>query len=475
MSQRSSLIAEIREETRQLLVLGGPVIAAQLAQISMNFVDTVMAGRLSPRDLAAVAVGGSLFMPVMIFGMGVLMSISPTIAHDFGAGKLTEIGRHVRQGLWLSLAASILSFILIRGCSWVLVWMDVEPEIIPTAIGYLNAVSWGLPAISAWVVLRSFTEAVSKTRPIMVISVIGLFTNIAANWVFMYGHFGMPALGAVGTGVGTAVTMWVMFILLAGWIAWEREYRRFAPFAHFETPNGRDLLMLVRLGTPIGVSLFMEVTMFAAVGLLMGQLGTEIVAGHQIALNVASVTFMVPLGISVAITVRTGQAMGRGDAHAARCSGFVGAGLAMGFMSLAALSMFLIPEYIATIYTDNSGVRTVACSLLFMAGIFQIFDGLQVSMAAALRGLKDTAFPMAITLCAYWAAGLPLAYGLGIRLGYGPQALWVGLIAGLVVAAILLTTRFFFTTRRLVAAREADDSVAGEMSPNTREPVGVGN
>ena len=439
----------IAREALALLALGGPIIAAQLAQVSMSFVDTVMAGRLGAQDLAAVAVGVSLWMPIFVFGMGMLMSVSPTVAHSYGAGRHGEIGEQVRQGLWLSLAVGLASLAAVRSCSPLLRWLEIDPAIVPTTIGFLDAISWGLPALSAFTVLRGFSEAVSKTRPVLAISVVGLLANIVGNYIFIYGKLGMPRLGAIGCGVASALVMWVMPASLAIWILCDRYYRPFGLFSRWSLPDWRQLLVLAKLGSPIGVCLFMEGSMFATVSLLMGRLGTNMVAGHQIALNVASVTFMVPLGISIAITVRVGQAMGRGQVRDARRSGLVGACLAVGFMSLTALTMATSPHWIAGIYTQDEAVHAVAVELLLMAAIFQIFDGLQVAGAAALRGLKDTAIPMGITLVAYWGLGLPLGYSLGIVQNRGPQALWIGLIAGLMMAAVLLLVRFVLLTRRL--------------------------
>jgi MATE family multidrug resistance protein len=441
----------IRQEAIALAVLGGPLIAAQLAQISMSFVDTVMAGHLNPVGLAAVAVGGSLWMPIFVFGMGILMSVSPMVAQSFGAGRFDEIGGHVRQGLWLSLGVGLAAFFAVRSCSPALRLMEVDPAIIPIASGFLNAISWGLPAASAYLVLRGYSEAVSKTRPMMVVSLVGLATNIAGNSILMHGRFGMPRLGAVGTGVASALVMWIELAILVIWILCDRGYRRFPVFSRWERPDWPRIRRLLTLGSPIGICLFMEGSMFATVSLLIGRVGADVVAGHQVALNVSSVTFMVPLGLSMAITVRVGQAVGRGAIGDARRSGLVGAGLAVCFMSLTALVMATSPHLIAAIYTNNVQVHEMAVRLLIMAAIFQIFDGAQISGAAALRGLKDTTVPMCITLLAYWGLGLPLGVTFGLVLGGGPQALWIGLIAGLVVAAVLLNARFLLLTRKLMA------------------------
>jgi MATE family multidrug resistance protein len=263
--------------------------------------------------------------------------------------------------------------------------------------------------------------------------------------------------------------------MLVIWILCDRGYRRFAVFGRWERPDWSQIRRLLKLGSPIGACLFMEGSMFATVSLLMGRVGADVVAGHQVALNVAGVTFMVPLGLSMAITVRVGQAVGRGAIGDARRSGLVGAGLAVCFMSLTALVMATSPHLIAAIYTNNAQVREMAVKLLIMAAIFQIFDGAQVSGAAALRGLKDTTVPMCITLLAYWGLGLPLGVIMGLVLGGGPQALWIGLIAGLVVAAVLLNTRFALLTRKLIAKTVPPEAVEIEKETVAAAMAGGGD
>lgn len=455
-SEKTTRLRRIRKEALALIALGGPIIAAQLAQVAMGCVDTVMAGRLGAADLAAVAVGISLWMPICVVGIGILISVSPTVAQSFGGGNFALIGRHLRQGLWLSLIVGIASFFAVRGCVPILGWLEIDPAIVPTASRFLEAISWGAPAIGLFTALRGFSEAVSRPRPVMIISLLGLAANIAGNFIFMHGRFGMPRLGAVGCGVASAVVEWIMPAGMALWIVCDPYYRKFAPFSRWEWPDRRGIVELFKLGSPIAICLFMEGSMFSTVSLLMGRLGAEIVAGHQIALNVASVTFMVPLGISNAITVRVGQAIGAGSIPDARRSGLVGAGLALAFMALTAATIVTFPHAIATLYTQDTRVHAIAVQLLVMAALFQVFDGLQVAGAGALRGAKDTAIPMGITILAYWGLGLPLGYWLGIAQNRGPQALWIGLTAGLVAAALMLNGRFWLVTRRLERSTSLD-------------------
>lgn len=430
-----------------MLTIGIPVIIAQLLQMSMNFVDTVMAGNLSPQALAAVAVGASASMPIIMFGMGIIMAINPIVSHHMGAREMDDIGKSVRQALWLSQLLAIPFFFLMRNLEPVMRVMNIDPVLIPVADSYLHGLSWGIFAFFAFMALRYFNEGMSITRPGMYIAFIGLLVNIAGNYVFMYGKLGLPAMGAMGCGYASSLVGYVMLASMIIFVARFKSYRRFEIFRHIRRPEWLHLRELIRIGVPIGVSSTMEVTMFALVSLMMGSLGTNIVAGHQVAINFAALSFMVPFGLSTAITTRVGNAKGAGLLHESRFRGFVGIVLSVGFMSLMAIVMFTLPEYIVRIYTQDAEVQRVAVSLLYMAAIFQISDGLQVSGYGALRGLKDTRIPMYVNFVAYWVIGLPLAWLLGFHFDIGPQGLWMGLIAGLTAAALMHNLRFYLLTK----------------------------
>lgn len=430
-----------------MLTIGIPVIIAQLLQMSMNFVDTVMAGNLSPQALAAVAVGASASMPIIMFGMGIIMAINPIVSHHMGAREMDDIGKSVRQALWLSQLLAIPFFFLMRNLEPVMRVMNIDPGLIPVADSYLHGLSWGIFAFFAFMALRYFNEGMSITRPGMYIAFIGLLVNIAGNYVFMYGKLGLPAMGAMGCGYASSLVGYVMLASMIIFVARFKSYRRFEIFRHIRRPEWLHLRELIRIGVPIGVSSTMEVTMFALVSLMMGSLGTNIVAGHQVAINFAALSFMVPFGLSTAITTRVGNAKGAGLLHESRFRGFVGIVLSVGFMSLMAIVMFTLPEYIVRIYTQDAEVQRVAVSLLYMAAIFQISDGLQVSGYGALRGLKDTRIPMYVNFVAYWVIGLPLAWLLGFHFDIGPQGLWMGLIAGLTAAALMHNLRFYLLTK----------------------------
>lgn len=415
--------------------------------MSMNFVDTVMAGNLSAQDLAAIAVGGAIYFPFIMLAAGVLMALTPIVAQLLGARNITDIGRNVRQGLWLSQMLALPIFLIVRNLGIVMPLLDVTPEIIPVALGYLDAISWGIFPIFAYMALRFFSEGLSITRPGMYFALVGVFVNIAGNYILMYGKLGFPEMGAIGCGYASSLVAFVMFFCMLLFTASFDSFKRFDLFGTFRLPEWNYLKEVLSIGIPIGISSAMEVTMFAVVSLLMGSLGTNAVAGHQIAINFAAITFMVPLGLSTAITTRVGNAAGAHSYSEARKRGLLGVGMCVTFMACTAIIMFLFPEYITSIYTDDSSVQSVAVGLLYMAAIFQISDGLQVGGFGALRGLKDTKIPMYVNLISYWIVGLPLGYYLGMVQQIGPQGLWMGLIAGLSIAGILHNARFHHLTK----------------------------
>ncbi len=291
--------------------------------------------------------------------------------------------------------------------------------------------------------MRGLGEGTGLTRPTMYFSVLGLLLLGPIGYVLMYGALGVPRLGALGSGIATALVLWLQLFAFATYVAMRHYYRDLHLFARFDAPDWDALGGLLRIGVPMGVSLFMEASLFVAVALAIGTLGTDVVAGHQVALNVASVTFMVPLGIAMATTVRVGQAVGRGDRQNVRDAGLIGISLTLLTQSVSAGLMLLLPHRIATLYTDDAAVIALAAQLLVLAGLFQFSDGIQVAANGALRGLKDTRLPMFITMFAYWGVGMPVGWWLAFPHGLGARGMWMGLIAGLSMAAVLLSRRFW--------------------------------
>ena len=437
----------VKDEARAMLAIGFPIIVHNLALVGMGLTDAVMAGALGAKTLAAVAVGSSLWAPVFLFSLGILMALSPTTAHLHGAERHAEIGRYARQMAWLSQLIGWLGFLVLRHTVPFMQAIHIEPELVPVTDGYLHAIAWGMPGICLYQVLRFTSEGIGRTRVMLVVACSALALNGVLDYVFMYGKLGLPAMGATGTGYATAISQWVMFLVMLVYTWHRSHYQRLELYHLFEWPDRLLQKELLWLGVPIAVSIFMESTLFSGVGLIMGTLGTDIVAAHQIALNYASFVFMVPMSIALAISVRVGHALGRGDRAEARLAAFTGIGLCLCFEVLSALSMAFLPHAIVGVYTRDAAVTGIAVSLLYMGAVMQLSDGLQVSAMGALRGYKDTRVPMFITVLAYWCVGFPLAWIFGIPLHLGPQMIWAGFLAGLTVAAVFLVLRLLRLSR----------------------------
>ena len=350
--------------------------------------------------------------------------------------------------LWLILFLAIPAFFMIRNLDILMHLSGVDPEIIPLAEGYLKAVSWGVGGYFTYTGFRFFSEGLAITRPAMYISFAMLLLNIPADYILMYGKFGFPAMGAIGTGYATTVVQIAAGLTMILFTARFKPYKRFNIFARTRGPEWKYIKELLRVGIPNGASSTMEVLLFATVSVLMGTLSVTASAAHQVAINIAATVFMIPFGLSMAISQRVGMAIGQGSMENARFRGFLGTGVCVLIMTCTAIIIFSIPKTIVGIYTDDSEVINLAVSLVFMAGLFQISDGLQVGGFGALRGLKDTRIPMVVNFISYWVVGFTTGYFLGIHLNYGPRGLWIGLIAGLTVAAVLHNLRFHLLTRK---------------------------
>ncbi len=433
-------------------MLAAPLVGNNLSIIGMQFADTVMAGQLGARDLAALSVGVGYYHLFLLMGLGVLMAVSPSVAHAFGANDVRGVTRYCRQAWWVALALAVVLVTGLQQVDWMLPAVKISPEIVPTAVGYVHAMSFGMPALLGFLALRYTSEGMGRTKPIMYFGFLGLTANVIGTWVFMYGKLGMPQLGAVGCGVATALSEWLMFLSMFVYMRRQRAYREFDFFARIDLPDWRVLRELLRIGAPIAGSILAEGGLFVTAALMIGGMGATLTAGHQIALNYASFMFMVPLAISSATTIHVGHTLGRGDRESARFAGLLGIGMCATVMAMSAIGIVLFDDGIARLYTRDAAVREVAVALLLMAAIFQLSDGVQVGAAGALRGFKDTAVPMTMCIFSYWVVGFPLAYVYAVHKGGGPVYVWIGFIAGLTVAASLLVSRYLYVSRRSPAS-----------------------
>ena len=440
-------------EARQLLALAIPVIVAQVAQTAMGFVDTVMAGGYSATDMAAVAIGTSIWLPAILFGHGLLLALTPVIAQLNGSGRRDRVAHQVRQGFWLAGGVSVLIMIVLWNAGYIIRAMhNIDPALADKAVGYLRALLWGAPGYLFFQVARNQCEGLAKTKPGMVMGFIGLLVNIPVNYIFIYGHFGMPELGGVGCGVATAAVYWVMFGSMLTYIKHARSMRDIRNDTAFSTPDWSMLTRLTQLGLPIALALFFEVTLFAVVALLVSPLGIIDVAGHQIALNFSSLMFVLPMSLAAAVTIRVGFRLGQGSTLDAQTAARTGLGVGVCMAVCTALFTVLLREQIALLYNDNPEVVTLASHLMLLAAIYQISDSIQVIGSGVLRGYKDTRSIFFITFIAYWVLGLPCGYILALtdlvvdRMG--PAGFWMGFIIGLTSAAIMMMLRMRFLQRQ---------------------------
>ena len=433
------------DEVRQSARLAAPLAAGHLSHGLVAFVDTVVAGRHGTTTLAAVAVGTALFWLPMMLPMGTLMALPPSVSQLDGARRRREIGPLWRQSLWLALGLGALLFALVTVLPLMLGPMGIAADIIPGATGFLHAIRWGIPAFTVYLCMRYLSDGLHWSLPTMLIGFGGLLLLAPGGYVLTNGLFGLPEMGAAGLGWASAAMFWGQLLAFALYLRLSPRFADLGLYAHWERPQWATIRGLLGRGLPIGVTITMEGSLFIVTALLIGRLGEVPVAAHQIAINVASLCFMIPFGVAEATTVRVGHALGRGDRDGIRRAYFAG----------LALVMLLGNHAIVGLYTGDAVVGALAASLLLYAALFQFPDGVQVLSAGALRGLNDTRVPMWLAALAYWGIGMPVGAGLGLALGWGPRGMWLGLTAGLSVAAVLLARRFLRSSLRVPIVLQA--------------------
>ncbi len=464
------LLVEMRSTTSLAL----PLVLGQLSSVAMNVVDTLIAGHHSALALAGVAVGSAVWSLVLLILIGVLMAVPPSVSQLNGAGQRAAIGALFRQSLWLAAAMGGLLFLFVRGSGPLLAAMQIDPQVRPVASEFLAGISWGAPALALYFAFRYVSEGVSLTRPTMVFGLLGLAVLIPLGFLLMHGGIGLPSLGPYGLGLATSLVLWLQALGLLAWLVGSSNYVDLGLFERFDWPQWAPIRDLLRLGLPMGVAIFMEGSLFVATALIIGGLGVVAVAAHQVAINIASACFMVPLGVAMATTVRVGFAAGAADASGVRWAAGGGYALTALTQLFSAGALLAFAPQIAGLYSNDTAVVGLATQLMYLAAIFQLSDGLQAASGGALRGLKDTRVPMVITVLSYWGIGMPLGWSLGIYLGYGAPGMWIGLIGGLSAAAVLLTWRFLRLARggdRQVAAAVAGDAGADDDRPMAFNPA----
>jgi len=437
--QASAFAWPTRAELRELLGLAAPVVVVQVGLQLMGFIDTLMVGRVSADALGGVALGNFYFFNVAIFGMGTLMALDPIVSQALGAGDHAGARRGVQRGVLLALVVSLASGLAFLGSGAAFHLLRQPESVVPLARDFVQLSIAGLPPFFVFIVLRQSLQAMLTVRPLLLAMLIGNGVNLFANWVLIFGHLGAQPMGVAGSAWSTVIARWVMLavLLVAGWPTLRPHLRGSWRAAAEAGPLWRTLL----LGLPIGLQWFFEAGAFALATLMFGWLGTVPLAGHEVALSLASLTFMVPVGFSSAAAALVGHAVGRRDMPSARRHAAGAWVLGVGFMAVSGALMLAFPRAIAQWFTQDPAVIAVAASLIPIAGVFQVFDGTQAVAGGLARGTGDTTVPMLLHLCGFWAIGIPLSALLGFGAHLGGPGIWWGLTSGLIVAALLQSWR----------------------------------
>ncbi|WP_342361216.1 MATE family efflux transporter [Terrarubrum flagellatum] len=441
--------ARWRQELVATLKLAWPLILGNFAQNMLTFVDLILLGWIGSRALAAGALGTNLYFATFIFGIGVTAAVAPLLAEELGARKhsVREVRRSVRQGFWVSVSISVPIWIALWNGESILRAFGQEPDLAHEAGRYLHALQWStLPGLG-FLVLRQFLAARERPRWALAIQVVALPVNAFLAWALIFGHFGLPELGLVGAGLATTIVSWLAFFAIAAVVALDRSFRRYHLFGRFWRADWPRYGKLWAIGLPIGLTLLFEVTIFSAATFVMGRLGAAELAAHAIALQIASASFMVPMGLSQAATVRVGLSFGARDPEGIGRAGWTAFALTMAYMSASAIILMVIPATLAGLFLDsanpaNAAVLGFAVAYLLIAALFQLVDGAQSVAAGMLRGLQDTRWPMVIALVGYWLIGAPLGVALAFGTNLRGSGVWIGLATGLAVVALALMARW---------------------------------
>lgn len=443
-------IAQFIQHSRRLWLLVLPILLTQLCQAALGVTDAIMAGQVSALDLAAVSIGSGIWLPIFLLATGVLIATTPLIAEMVGRDEHHHVPFITQQSLWTAVMIGLIGMGLVNIAPFIMPLMGVPKNIQPLATTYLHGVSLGFPAMAVYAVLRSYCEALGRPEPVTVISIIGLMADIPLNYWFIYGGLGVPALGGAGCGLATAVVLWINVMALASYLFFSSHhaFKKTRFFYGFARPNRNQIHKLLKLGIPIGVSFFFEASLFSLASLVISPLGELAVAAHQVALSVSSQLFMIPMSISIALTIMVSNRYGENNITAMREVIMTGLcwSTVIALVSMFGVLIFRLP--LAQIFTENIAVQQTAMTLLLFAAAYQIIDAWQVNTAGILRGMQDTAMPMWLTLFCYWLVALPLGVYLVRFTDMGAKGFWLALVIGLSLAALLLFMRLNLQLKR---------------------------
>ncbi|MGM9922936.1 MAG: MATE family efflux transporter [Bacillus sp. (in: firmicutes)] len=446
-----------KEKILLFLTIMVPVLITQLGMFSMTFADTVMSGNYSPNDLAGVAIGSSIWVPVNTGLSGILIAITPIVSQLIGARDNKNVPYSVIQGIFLSIIMSAVVLIIgFLALNPLLNSMSLEPHVREVAHDYLIALSWGIVPLFAYSVLRSFIDALGQTRISMLITLLALPINVGFNYFLIFGKFGFPELGGVGSGVASAITYWLILVIAIIVIIKIHPFKEYKIFNRWIAPSFKEFIAILKIGIPIGLSIFFETSIFSAVTLLMSSFNTITIAAHQTAMNFASFLYMVPLSISMALTIVVGFEVGAKRYKDARQYSIIGTTMAISMSILFGTILFFFRSGIASIYTQDAEVIALAAQFLIFALFFQLSDAIMAPIQGALRGYKDVNYAFMLSFAAFWAIGLPTGYVLATYTAMGAFGYWVGLIIGLALGAISLASRLFYIQKRKFVTKAAE-------------------
>lgn len=440
----------VKEHFKATIAIALPVMISQLGQVSVGVADSMMVGRLGALSLASASLANSIFFVIMMFGLGISMGITPLVSMAEGKGKIKRISNLFGHGLWINLITAIALTGVVLGLSSGIQLLGQPEDVVRLAIPYLLVITASLVPFMIFQTFKQFAEGLSQTKQAMYITIFCNGINIFLNWILIWGKFGAPELGLMGAGWATLISRILMPILMGFYILRSRRYDIYSLSLKLKKLSLPIVSRILNIGIPTGFQFIFEVSAFSAAAIMMGWIGVNALAGHQIALNLASISYMMATGLSTAGMIRVSNMVGRGNQKAVRESGMVVFVLILGFMFVAAMIFVVFRMFLPTLYIDDPEVIATAASLLIVAALFQLSDGVQVAALGVLRGLEDVKIPTLVTLVAYWVLGLPLGYFFAFQLEMGEIGIWYGLLIGLSITAVLLFYRFHILSKNKI-------------------------
>ena len=442
------------QQLKQFLKIGIPIYGSQMSYMGMSVTDTIIAGQASSRDLAGLAIGNALTLPIFFLLGGILFAVTPIVAHLFGEKKFEDIGEKVRQILWISIVIGLIGFLLYRNLSTFLPFFNIDPSISMISDGYLKALSYGFFANMIFMCLRCYSEGMGLTLPVFFVAFAGMLLNIPLDIIFVYGYFGLPPMGGVGCGIATSINLFIGLVVLILIIIYKKEYAKTKLFWRFSKPTRQTSIELLRLGLPIGLGIFVEVSMFSGAALILASLGEGVVSAHTIAISIVSVLFMLPASIGHAAATIIGKLVGEKEFVRAKDAALIAILICLlgSFFNTAILLAFRGP--LVGIYTGSREVFEIAYHLLMFGAIFQIMDGIQMAALGSLRGYKDTFIPMCMLIFSYWFLALPVGSVLTFYQVdgsvFGPSGIWIGMVIGLSIFSSMIVLRLRYVSKKFI-------------------------